>query len=37
METVLVVVALLACPLMMLVMGGMAWTAARSGRKGEER
>jgi hypothetical protein len=30
METVLVVVALLACPLMMLTMGGMAWVAARS-------
>jgi hypothetical protein len=33
METVLVVVALLVCPLMMLAMGGMAWAAARSRRE----
>jgi hypothetical protein len=39
---IMLVVALLVCPLMMLAMGGMAWAAARSRRKqpdesGEER
>jgi hypothetical protein len=29
MESVLVVLALLACPLMMLAMGGIAWVTAR--------
>jgi hypothetical protein len=29
MEGVLVILAVLACPLMMLAMGGMAWVAAR--------